>query len=338
MLVLILAWSLFIRFNIAFPATTNRTLLVLSIGGGLLFMGSVLVHELSHSVVARRRGLSVRRSRLFIFGGVSEIEEDARTPGEEFAVAFAGPAASIALGVLLLLVAWPFSGATASMVRLLGLMNLLLAVFNLLPGLPLDGGRVLHAAIWQRSGDRTRATRTAVTVGRGLGVLMMAGGGFLVVGWGDLAGIWLLVVGWFLYQAASASLVRERLRERAGNGTLGAVMRPVFESADGSLTVAALLEHYGWGDHLRAVPVTIDGRVRGVIGDREITTTAPEARATLTVAQVMTEIGPHDVVDMSEPLLEFLARDASPSRRVLVTDDNRVVGIVTGEELAHLFE
>lgn len=337
-LVVILAWSLFIRFNLAFPATSNRALLALSAGGGILFMASVLAHELSHSVVAQRRGLSVKRIRLFIFGGVSEIEEDARTPGEEFAVAFAGPAASIAVGVIFLVAAWPFSGAAASMVRLLGLMNLLLAVFNLLPGLPLDGGRVLHALLWRRRGDRARATRTAVFVGRVLGLVMMAGGAVLVVGWGDLTGIWLLAVGWYLHQAAAGSLLRERLRERAGRGTIGEVMRPLFESADGELVISALLERYGWGDHLRTLPVTVDGRVRGVIGNQEIAATAPEVRSTVTVAQVMTSIDRRDVVDVAEPILEFLARDASPTRRVLVTEEGRVVGIVTGEELAYLFE
>ncbi len=337
-LVVILAWSLFIRFNTAFPATSNRALLALSVGGGVLFMASVLAHELSHSVVARRRGLTVKRIRLFIFGGVSEIEQDARTPGEEFAVAFAGPAASLVVGGAFLLGAWPFSGPAASMVRLLGLMNLLLAVFNLLPGLPLDGGRVLHALMWRRGGDRARATQTAVTVGRGLGVAMMLGGGVLVAGWGDLAGVWLLAVGWFLHQAAASSLLRERLRERAGEGTVGDVMRPLFESADGGLTVAALLERYGWGDHLRTLPVTIDGRVRGVIGDHEVAATAPDARSTVTVAQAMTTIGRDDVVDASEPILEFLARKASPARRVLVVNDHRVVGIITAEELVHLFE
>jgi predicted transcriptional regulator len=224
------------------------------------------------------------------------------------------------------------------MVRLLGLMNLLLAAFNLLPGLPLDGGRVLHALIWRRHDDRARATRVAVAVGRVLGVVMMLGGGLLVVGWGDLAGIWLLAVGWFLYQAAAGSLLHEQLRERAGRRTIGDVMRPLFESADGSLTVAALLNRYGWGDHLRTLPVTIDGRVRGIVGDREIAATASDVRSTVKVAEVMTAIGRRDVVAASEPILEFLGRDASPARRVLVTDEDRVVGIVTGEELAHLFE
>ena len=102
--------------------------------------------------------------------------------------------------------------------------------------------------------------------------------------------------------------------------------------------VCSMIERYGWGDHLRTHPVTVDGRVRGVVGDQEIAATAPVVRSSVTVAQVMTSIGRRDVVDVGEPILEFLARDASPVRRVLVTEADRVVGIVTGEELAYLFE
>ena len=333
----LLAWSLYVRFGAAYPDTSTGTLRLLALGGGLLFLASVLLHELSHSVVARRRGFAVRRIRLFIFGGVSEIEEDATTPVEDFAVAFAGPAASIAAGALLLLGAWPFGGPVPAMLRLIGLMNLLLAVFNLLPGLPLDGGRVLHALVWKRSGDKARATRIAVNVGRGLGMALMALGVVLIVVRGDLAGIWLLAIGWFLYQAATSSQVRERLIERTGESTMRDVMRPLAESADGQLSVAAVLERHGWNGRIRSMPVTIDGRVRGVIGDRELGPLDDAGRATTTAAEVMTPIGPNDVVDVAVSVLEFLKQEASPARRVLVTADNRVVGIVTSEELAHLF-
>ena len=334
----LLAWSLYIRFGAAYTDTSSRTLSLLALGGGLLFLASVLVHELSHSVVAVRRGFKVRRIRLFIFGGVSEIEEDASTPADEFAVAFAGPAASIVAGAVLLLAAWPFDGPAPAMLRLIGLMNLLLAIFNLLPGLPLDGGRVLHALLWKRGGDKARATRIAVNVGRGLGLVVMAAGAGLVAGRGDLVGIWLLAVGWFLYQAATASQVRERLIERTGESTMREVMRPLSEAADGTLTVAAMVERYGWDGRIRATPVTVDGRVRGVIGQREIGSVPQDQLATTTTADAMTPIGPKDVVDAAVAVLDFLKREGSPARRVLVTSENRVVGIVTAEELAHLFQ
>jgi Zn-dependent protease/predicted transcriptional regulator len=336
-LLALLVVSLYSRFGAAYPETPARTLLALAAGGGLLFLASVFVHELSHSLVAVHRGLTVRRIRLFIFGGVSEIEQDAGTAADEFSIAFAGPAASIAAGVVLLGAAWLFSGPAPAMLRLIGLMNLLLAVFNLLPGLPLDGGRVLRALVWRGSGDRARATRIAVTVGRGLGAVSMAIGIGLVAWRGDLAGVWLLAIGWFLHQAASSSAVRERLVERTGDATLRELMRPITEAADGDLTVARVIELFGWDGKLRALPVVVDGRVRGVIDQREVDPIPEDHRASTLAADVMTPIGRHDVVDADVPVLQFLSREAAPSRRVLVTHEGRVVGMVTAHELAHLF-
>jgi Zn-dependent protease/predicted transcriptional regulator len=337
-LLVLLVLSLYSRFGSAYPETPARTLLVLAAGGGVLFLASVFVHELSHSLVAVRRGLTVRRIRLFIFGGVSEIEQDAGSAADEFAVAFAGPAASIVTGVALLATAWPFGGPAPAMLRLIGLMNLLLAVFNLLPGLPLDGGRVLRALVWRGGGDRARATRIAVGVGRALGAVFMAAGIALVAWRGDLAGVWLLAIGWFLYQAATSSAVRERLVERTGDATIGDVMRRVTEAADGDSTVARVVELFGWDGKLRALPVVVDGRVRGIIDQREVDPISDERRASTRTADVMTPIGPHDVVDADVPVLTFLSREAAPARRVVVVSEGRVVGIVTAQELAHLFQ
>jgi Zn-dependent protease len=337
-LVAFLTWAIFVRFEDLYPTVGGRWLLLIGAAGGVLFLLSVLAHEVGHSLVAVRRGFTVRRIRLFIFGGVSEIEQEATTPADEFLVAIAGPAASIAVGGVMVAVAWPLAGPMAAMVGLVGAMNLLLAAFNLLPGLPLDGGRLLRAVMWKWRGDRWMATRTAVVAGRVLGIVLIVGGLLLVVGVGDLTGLWIVAVGWFLERAAASSLVRERLVERAGDATLRDTMRPVQVAADGSMTVAEVLERHGWGTRLRTIPVVVAGRVRGVVGDREIARVGAEGLTTMSVESVMTPIGQRDVADAEEPLLEFLGRAASPARRVLITEENRVVGIITGEELAFLFE
>jgi Zn-dependent protease/CBS domain-containing protein len=336
----LLTWSLYIDVERAFPTTDSNLLLVASLLGGVLFFGSVFLHELSHSVVAARRGLTVRRIRLFIFGGVSEIEEEASSPSDELAVTVAGPAASAVLGVLFLLVAWLLPGSVRLAARLsavLGVANLSIAVFNLLPGLPLDGGRVLRAFVWRRSGDRERATRLAVRTGRGLGLLLVVGGVALLFLVGDFSAIWLAAVGWFLYQAAATSALQEALTRRIEGMTIGDAMRRTDLAIDGAVTIAEALQLHGWGERLRSMPVVIDGRVRGVFGDREIKRVETSHRAVRTVESAMTPIGPGDVIEVGEPLRSALARETGRAGILVVVDAGRVVGMLTAEELATLF-
>lgn len=336
----LLTWSLYVDVDRAFPTMSPNALLVASALGGILFFGSVFLHELSHSVVALRRGLTVRRIRLFIFGGVSEIEEEAASPADELAVTVAGPAASAVLGVLFLAVAWILPDGARLAARLcavLGVANLSIAIFNLLPGLPLDGGRVLRAIVWRRSGDRDRATRLAVRTGRGLGIMLIVVGVALVFTVGAVSAIWLAAVGWFLHQAAATSALQEKLARRIEGMTIADAMRRTELAIEGTSTVAAALELHGWGDRLRAMPVVVDGRVRGVFGNREIAAVAEADRVTVTVAAAMTEIGPGDIVDANEPLRSALARESGRAGILVVVENGRAVGILTADELTTLF-
>ena len=232
--------------------------IVAAVAAVVLFFGSVFLHELSHSLMAIKRGLKVRRIRLFIFGGVSEIEEEAETPSDELAVTLAGPLTSLGLGIGFLVAAWPLSMALdlpARIALILGLANVSIAVFNLLPGLPLDGGRMLRALLWRRSGDRIRATRLAVRTGRILGALLMVFGVVVVFTLRDFAAIWFVAVGWFLFEAATTSAVQEAFSSRIEGVLVGDVMRPTESALDGNASVAATLAMHGWGDKLRAMPV-----------------------------------------------------------------------------------
>ena len=178
----LLTWSLYSDIARSFPLSSSNAVLFSAVAGGFLFFASVFLHELSHSLMALRRGLPVARIRLFIFGGVSEIEEEAASPSDELAVTVAGPAASLALGALFVGLGWPLYSALPMPARvslILGVANLSIGVFNLLPALPLDGGRMLRALVWRGSGDRSRATLLAVRTGRGLGAVLMAGGAVL---------------------------------------------------------------------------------------------------------------------------------------------------------------
>lgn len=335
----LLTWSLYVDLSDAFPrASGDGVLLAATIGGGLFF-GSVFLHELSHSLVALQRGLTVRRIRLFIFGGVSEIEEEAETPSDELAVTLAGPAASFILGVVFLLAAWPLSAGwelPARIAAILGLANLSIAVFNLLPGLPLDGGRMLRALVWRRSGDRARATKLAVTTGRGLGVLLMGVGVALVFVTGEVAALWLAAVGWFLFEAAATSAVQEAFATRIAGLTVADVMRRTEIAIDGDCAVSEALEMHGWGEKLRPMPVAIEGRVIGVFGTREVRTVPLDERAGTRVSDVMVTIGPDDVVAGDVPLRRALIRDVGGAGVLVVVDRGAVVGLITGQEMSEI--
>jgi len=177
----------------------------------LLFFGSILLHELGHCVLALRHRVPVRAITLFFFGGVSQLERDPESARAEFEIALAGPVTSALLALVFLALAGPFDGGsvTGGSLRRLGEINLLVAVFNLLPGFPLDGGRVLRAALWARSGDPRRATRAAARAGQGLAYGFIGLGALLALGrelW--VSGLWLAFLGWFLLVAAGAGARR----------------------------------------------------------------------------------------------------------------------------------
>ncbi len=336
----LLTWSLYTDLDRAFPRTGSDALLFCSLVGGALFFGSIFLHELSHSLVALRRGLSVRRIRLFIFGGISEIEEEAETPSDELMVTLAGPAASLGLGVFFIAVGWPLAAALplpARMALILGFANLSIALFNLLPGLPLDGGRMLRALVWRRSGDRTRATRLAVRTGRALGGLLALIGAALVIMVGEISALWFMAVGWFLYEAASTSAVQEQFLSRIQGLTVGEVMRATDMAIAGDSTVAAALDLHAWGDKLRPLPVDVDGRVTGVFGTREVKQVDEAKRSVTLVRDAMSPIGPGDVVPMDAPLRKALTPGEGTSGVLVVVDEGEVVGVLTAEELSAIF-
>jgi len=336
----LLTWSLYADLDQAFPSTSSNALLAGALVGGGLFFGSVFLHELSHCLVALSRGLRVRRIRLFIFGGVSEIEEEAGTPGDELAVTLAGPATSMGLGVVFIALGWSLAGSlqlAARIALILGIANLLIAVFNLLPGLPLDGGRVLRALLWRRSGDRSHSTRVAVRTGRGLGIALGLVGIALVALFGDFSAIWFIAVGWFLYEAASTSAVQEQFISRIEGMTVADVMRRTDLAVAGHMSVGAAVELHGWGDKLRSMPVAVDGRVLGVFGTREVRRVDEADRLGTRVRDAMTPIGPGDIVTSDMPLRDALALREGSAGVLVVVAEGEVVGILTAEDLSAVF-
>lgn len=216
---LLLSWS-FARLDFPFraPGFSDGTYWVLGVAMSLVLFASVLVHELAHAVAARSRGIPVARITLFIFGGVAEMRMEATRPIDEFVLTIAGPLASLALAGLFAALGAGAEAAGAptasSLSWSLSQLNLVLAVFNMVPAFPLDGGRILRAALWQLTGDLRRATRWATAAGRLFGWLLIAWGVWMFVALGArLAGGWAMFLGWFLAGAAASAARRNRERE-----------------------------------------------------------------------------------------------------------------------------
>jgi Zn-dependent protease len=302
---------------------------VLGVVAAIGYVASLVLHEASHSQVARRRGLQPRRIRLFVFGGFTEIADRDVQPTDEIRIALAGPAASLLAGVALLAISaiGGLGDGVADTLRLLGVVNIAIALFNLLPGLPLDGGRALQGVLWRSTGDRVRATQSATLAGRALGLLACVVGLILLVFIDDLGGFVLVVAGWFLYWTASAAGRREELIARAAGATARDVMRPTPDAVPGTMRVAEVATLFQAGPVLRTLPVEVGGRITGVIGQTELDGLSPGRRELGRASSVMTRIGPDDLVDADAPMDVVLAR-LSARDRLIVVEDGVAVGVI----------
>lgn len=337
----LLTWS-FATVVLPDGAPGRPTLAYWSLGivGAVLFLGSLLAHELSHSVVARRNGIEVEGVTLWMLGGVSQLKDEARTAGAEFRIAAAGPATSLLLGVL-------FVGAGIGLRELgvpnlypvmlvwLGLINGFLAVFNLLPGAPLDGGRILGAAIWRIRGDRTKAKITAARVGRVVGIGLIALGAVELIGLRSGGGLWTVLIGWFLMNAARSEEAHYVGQQALGGLTVAQVMAPAPASTHTWSTVADLVEGPLRTTSQSAVPVLgFDGSLAGVVTMDLVRRVPAESWRTLDVAHVMIPASRVATVAPDEPLLEALERVGPLAGGLLVVvDRGRVVGLVGRQEV-----
>ncbi|MCL1594671.1 MAG: CBS domain-containing protein [Actinomycetia bacterium] len=297
-------------------------------GAGLLVILSILVHELSHVVMAKRRGLPVRSTRLYMFGGYSVIAGEPSAL-DEFEVAAVGPIVSIGLGGVFAAAAW-FAGDVSLVGRaawLLMIANVAIGLFNLIPGFPLDGARVLRGVLTTDIRDRVAATRLVTSVGRVVGWATIGAGLVLFVR-RQPYGVFLIAGGWFLAQTATSSGRREELSAAFDGVTVADVMRSTPEAVSGDWTVSTLLNLHALGPDLRSLPVEVDGRIVGVIGQDEIDTVAPSRWPSARVKSLMVKIGPTDVVESEEPLETLLLRPDRADLRAVVEREGEVVGIV----------
>lgn len=306
-----------------------------------MFFFSIILHELGHSLVARHHGIGIASITLFVFGGVSQMKEEPRQARQELQIAIVGPLISLGLavlfGVLAALATSPGEPTPlGAVLTYLAIVNLLVAVFNMLPAFPLDGGRVLRAILWMRSGDLMRATSTAARVGRVLALGLIALGVVRLFG-GNFFGVWLVLIGWFIMQAGSAGLAQASLRQALGGLRVRDVMTTEVRMVPADATLRELIEDYFIRYTYGGYPVVRDGRVVGLVTLHDLRNTPVEGRATTRVERVMVPLEARLVVDPGTPVVDALNRMvASGAGRFVVLERDRLVGLITANGIVHL--
>jgi len=318
---------------------------------GVLFLASVLVHEFAHSLVAKAYGLSVDRITLFVFGGAANVEEEPQRPGVEFLMAGVGPLTSIVLGVLFLLLAELTSnvpvgappaevvqhlGPVATLFAWLGPVNILLGVFNLLPGFPLDGGRMLRAVLWKTTGDLVKATRWAAAAGTvlgwifvALGVAMALGVWVPLLGTGLLGGLWIALIGWFLTRLATWTYRRTVLENVLGRVPVGELMAEHLLTVPSNVTLRQFADDYvGRNDQL-SWPVMDGERLVGIARSDDLARVPSERWAELPLSTIVVpadQLPEASPTDKASEALQKLGR--SRTDHVQVRQEGRLVGFL----------
>lgn len=276
----------------------------------LLLFGSVVLHELGHSIVARSQGIKVNSITLFLFGGIAAIEEESKTPGEALQVAIAGPAVSIALFVLLTLLSYvlPTSSLASLMMGDLARINLILALFNLIPGLPLDGGQIFKAAVWKATGDRFLAVHWAARAGQIVGWSAIAAGAALEFSTGELVGgLWLVLLGWFGVRNATTYDRVTTLQETLLKLVAADAMTREFRVVDANQTLRSFADLYLLETNTRPVYFAeSDGRYRGMVSIDDLRLVERSQWESQTVQSIVHPIAEIPHVTESTSLVEVI--------------------------------
>ncbi|GAA3660833.1 site-2 protease family protein [Nonomuraea antimicrobica] len=330
------------RFPAVFPGRSPVVYVLAGLVAAVLFLASLLAHELAHALVARRHGIEVSQITLWLLGGVAELRGEPRTPGADLKIAIVGPLTSLLAGVVFGLVAVLVT-AVAGPALLAGIftylagVNVLLAVFNLVPAAPLDGGRVLRAALWARWRDRTRAAVAAARAGRAFGYMLIALGFLQVVTGRGFEGLWLVLIGLFLVNAATAEEQQTQLGTALYGLRVGEVMSGPPVVAHPDETVAGLIERVVMHRRLSTYPLVDDaGRFAGLVTLNRIRTVHPPDRDETRLRDIAC---PPDEVPQAHPdelLTDLLGRmgGSADGRAVILDSTDRLVGLLTPSDIS----
>jgi len=339
-------------FDTALEGNSNDTAYVVAVIGALLFFVSLVLHELGHALVARRNGIGVSSIELWFFGGLAKLTRDPTTPGVDFRISAAGPAVTLAillaccgalaaLGVTDLGEALTLSFTTTTpakgLVSWLAGINLVVLVFNLLPAFPLDGGRIVRAIAWKVTGDQNRGTRLAARLGQVLAWGLMGLGAYVILRGDTIGGIWFLVLGWFIAQAARGAVVSSRFSERLEGVTVADVMDTQPVTVPGELSVRDAQDEFFLRYRFPWFPV-VDGvgRFLGILREESVEGAVNNGHPAITVGEVL---GPHpdagSFVRRDTPIEQLLGSETLRGLGALMVVDaeERLCGVVTIEQV-----
>ena len=330
----LITWSLAGHyFPMAHPGWGGGVYLLAGVLTAALFFLSILAHELSHSIVSRRFGRPVRSITLFFFGGATELQGEPRWPREELLMALAGPATSL-VSAGLFGALWLVSRGRLDLVHAitgwLAWINLVLGVFNLVPGFPLDGGRVFRAIVWSVTGDPRRATRIAAGVGRYIGLALIGWGVWSVFG-GDWAnGLWIALIGWFLHSAAAASMQELVVEDLLAGHRVREAMAADCPRVPSQLTLDAVVDQVATPSHQLSFPVVEGGRAVGLLSLEEILRVPRKHWATTHAGEVMQPVAALTPVQPDEPIAPVFTRMMTEGLWQLpVVENGEFVGAIT---------
>jgi Zn-dependent protease/CBS domain-containing protein len=339
-ILVLIVWSLASGvFPASYRGLPTRVYIAMGILGALGLFVSIVVHEFAHSVVARRSGIPMRGITLFLFGGVAEMSEEPPSAGKEFAMAVVGPLTSAVIGAILWLIGaagfragWPLP--LNAVLRYLGIINVILAGFNLLPAFPLDGGRLLRAILWGAKKDLHWATRISTGIGSAFGILLVILGVVAVLTGNFVSGMWYALIGLFLRSAARSSYQQLLTRETLSGEPVRRFMTSDPVTVPPSLSIRGLVEDYVYRLHYKMYPVVENGHLLGCVTTREVRTVPQGEWDHTPVSRAIVRCGEENTIGPDDESIEALSKmNRTGATRLMVTDGDRLVGILSLKDL-----
>ena len=346
LLAMLIAWSLGAgHFPVEYPGLTKQSYAWMGIACAIGVFISIVLHEFSHSIVARQFGIPIKGITLFIFGGIAEMEREPPSPLSEFLMAVAGPAASFVLAVIFYQVEG-FAGARAWPVSVSGVfgtladINVIVAIFNMFPAFPLDGGRMLRAVLWNWRGDIRFATRITSRIGTAFGLFLIVLGVFSVIQGDFIGGMWRVLIGLFLRGAAAAAYQHLILQDLLQAQPVSNFMRRNIVTVTGSQSIEHLIDNIVLKHHFKLYPVVENSRLVGAISIDDIREVPKADRSSTTVGHVMQPVSADNSIDSTTEtmtLLSTMLRAGQPSR-YMVVDKGDLAGMISLKDLLELIE